>query len=283
MVSSQARRAQVAFAIERGHSKRRACELIGVARSALDYRSVRKERDTPVIEAMKRLARQYPRYGYRRIRIFLKREGHAMSWERAHRLWKAAELQLPQRRPRRRVAGSRPRPLPPSGPNSVWAYDFVFDGCANGQQIKCLTVVDEFTRECLAIDVAGSIRSKRVIEVLARLVSERGAPRYMRSDNGPEFVSQAILAWIVESNIESALIDPGKPWQNGTDESFNGKLRDECLSLEWFRSRHEARVIIETWRRHYNQIRPHSSLEYRTPVEFKRHHDSINPEAAILK
>ncbi len=283
MVSSQARRAQVAFAIERGHSKRRACELIGVARSALDYRSVRKERDTPVIEAMKRLARQYPRYGYRRIRIFLKREGHAMSWERAHRLWKAAALQLPQRRPRRRVAGSRPRPLPPSGPNSVWAYDFVFDGCANGQQIKCLTVVDEFTRECLAIDVAGSIRSKRVIEVLARLVSERGAPRYMRSDNGPEFVSQAILAWIVESNIESALIDPGKPWQNGTDESFNGKLRDECLSLEWFRSRHEARVIIETWRRHYNQIRPHSSLEYRTPVEFKRHHDSINPEAAILK
>ena len=282
-MSSQARRAQVAFAIERGHSKRRACELIGVARSALDYRSVRKERDTPVIEAMKRLARQYPRYGYRRIRIFLKREGHAMSWERAHRLWKAAELQLPQRRPRRRVAGSRPRPLPPSGPNSVWAYDFVFDGCANGQQIKCLTVVDEFTRECLAIDVAGSIRSKRVIEVLARLVSERGAPRYMRSDNGPEFVSQAILAWIVESNIESALIDPGKPWQNGTDESFNGKLRDECLSLEWFRSRHEARVIIETWRRHYNQIRPHSSLEYRTPVEFKRHHDSINPEAAILK
>ena len=283
MVSSQARRAQVAFAIERGHSKRRACELIGVARSALDYRSVRKERDTPVIEAMKRLARQYPRYGYRRIRIFLKREGHAMSWERAHRLWKAAALQLPQRRPRRRVAGSRPRPLPPSGPNSVWAYDFVFDGCANGQQIKCLTVVDEFTRECLAIDVAGSIRSKRVIEVLARLVSERGAPRYMRSDNGPEFVSQAILAWIVESNIESALIDPGKPWQNGTDESFNGKLRDECLSLEWFRSRHEARVIIETWRRHYNQIRPHSSLAYRTPVEFKRHHDSINPEAAILK
>ena len=282
-MSSQARRAQVAFAIERGHSKRRACELIGVARSALDYRSVRKERDTPVIEAMKRLARQYPRYGYRRIRIFLKREGHAMSWERAHRLWKAAALQLPQRRPRRRVAGSRPRPLPPSGPNSVWAYDFVFDGCANGQQIKCLTVVDEFTRECLAIDVAGSIRSKRVIEVLARLVSERGAPRYMRSDNGPEFVSQAILAWIVESNIESALIDPGKPWQNGTDESFNGKLRDECLSLEWFRSRHEARVIIETWRRHYNQIRPHSSLAYRTPVEFKRHHDSINPEAAILK
>lgn len=280
-MSSQVRRSQVALAVERGHSERRACELIGIARSVRGYRPVRAERDAPVIAVMKRLALQYPRYGYRRIRIFLKREGHAMSWERAHRLWKSASLQLPQRRPRRRIAGSRPRPLPPTGPNSVWAYDFVFDASAQGQQIKCLTVIDEFTRECLAIDVAGSIRSRRVIEVLARLVSERGAPRYMRSDNGPEFVSNAILTWIHESNIETALNDPGKPWQNGTDESFNGRLRDECLSLEWFRSRHEARVVIETWRRHYNEVRPHSSLEYRTPVEFRRHHESINPEATF--
>ncbi len=194
---------------------------------------------------MKRLAQQYPRYGYRRIRIFLKREGHTMGWERAHRLWKAAGLQLPRRRPRRRIASSRPRPLPAFAPNSVWAYDFVFDGCANGQQLKCLTIVDEFTRECLAIDVAGSIRSNRVIEILARLVSERGTPAYLRSDNGPEFVSKAILEWVVEANIQIALIDPGKPWQNGTDESFNGKFRDECLSVEWFRSRREAKVIID--------------------------------------
>jgi len=276
-VSSQARREQIAFAIERGHSQRRACELLGVARSLLEYRPVRAERDAPAIAAMKRLAHQYPRYGYRRIRIFLKREGHKMSWQRAHRLWKAAGLQLPQRRPRKRVAGSRPRPLPPFAPNSVWAYDFVFDACANGQQLKCLTVVDEFTRECLAIDVAGSIRSRRVIEVLARLISQRGAPAFLRSDNGPEFVSKAILEWTVEENIEVALIDPGKPWQNGTDESFNGKLRDECLSLEWFRTRREAKVVIEAWRGHYNLVRPHSSLEYRTPVEFRRHHDSINP------
>jgi len=281
-VSSQARRAQVAFAIGRGHSQRRACELLEVPRSLLAYRPVRAERDAPVIEAMKRLAHQYPRYGYRRIRIFLKREGHEMSWQRAHRIWKAAGLQLPQRRPRKRIAGSRPRPLPPFAPNSVWAYDFVFDACANGQQLKCLTVVDEFTRECLAIDVAGSIRSRRVIEVLSRLVSQRGAPRFLRSDNGPEFVSKAILEWIVGSNIEVALIDPGKPWQNGTDESFNGKMRDECLSLEWFRSRREAKVIIGAWCEHYNLVRPHSSLEYRTPIEFRRHHDSINPEA-ILK
>ncbi len=282
MVSSQAKREQVAFAITRGHSKRQACELIGTSRSALAYRSVRAERDAPVLAAMKRLALQYPRYGYRRIRIFLKREGHTMSWQRAHRLWKAAALQLPQRRPRKRVAASRPRPLPAFAPNRVWAYDFVFDACANGQQLKCLTVVDEFTRESLAIDVAGSIRSKRVIEVLARLVSQHGAPAILRSDNGPEFVSKAILEWIVESNIEVALIDPGKPWQNGTDESFNGKFRDECLSVEWFRSRREAKVIIETWRQHYNLVRPHSSLDYRTPVEFRQHHDSITA-GAILK
>jgi putative transposase len=282
VVSSQARRQQIGLAIQRGHSQRQACELLGMSRSALAYRSEKAERDAPVVQAMKRLALQYPRYGYRRIRIFLKREGHAMGWHRAHRLWKSAGLQLPKRRTRRRVAASRPRPLPASGPNSVWAYDFVFDACANGQQIKCLTVIDEFTRECLAIDVAGGIRSKRVIEVLSTLVSQRGAPLFMRSDNGPEFVSRAILEWIVESKIESALIDPGKPWQNGTDESFNGKLRDECLSLEWFRSRREARVIIENWRRHYNAVRPHSSLEYRTPVEFIRHHDSLN-QGAIRK
>jgi putative transposase len=131
------------------------------------------------------------------------------------------------------VSASRPRPAPAYAPNNVWAYDFIFDACANGQQLKCLTVVDEFTRECLAIDVAGSIRSHRVIEVLSRLISERGAPAILRSDNGPEFVSNALLSWILESKIEVALIEPGKPWQNGTDESFNGRFRDECLSIEW--------------------------------------------------
>lgn len=126
-----------------------------------------------------------------------------MGWKRAHRLWQIAELQLPKRRPRRRIAGSRPRPLPPTGPNAVWAYDFVYGACANDQQIKCLTVIDEFTRECLAIDVAGSIRSRRVVEVLTKLVSEWGAPRILRSDNGPEFVSKRILEWIVESRTRT--------------------------------------------------------------------------------
>jgi putative transposase len=280
-VSSQARREQVAFACERGLSKRRACELLDVARSALAYRSVRAERDASPLSAMRRLAEQYPRYGYRRIRIFLRREGHVMSRHRAYRLWRSAGLQLPRRRPRRRVATSRPRPLPATQANHVWAYDFVFDGCANGQTLKCLTVIDEFTRECLAIDVAGSIRSPRVIEVLTQLISARGAPRYLRSDNGPEFVSKAILEWLESEHIETALIDPGKPWQNGADESFNGRFRDECLSLEWFRSRREAKVIIEAWRAHYNAVRPHSSLDYQTPNEFRQHHESINQGATL--
>ena len=145
---------------------------------------------------------------------------------------------------------------------------FVFDHCANGQQLKCLTVTDEFTKEGLAIDVDGRIRSARVIEVLSRLVSTRGAPTFLRSDNGPEFVSKALLSWIVAQGIGTALIEPGKPWQNGVTESFNGKFRDECLSLEWFRSHPEAKVIIETWRQHYNEVRPHSSLGYLTPNEF---------------
>jgi len=136
----------------------------------------------------------------------------------------------------------------------------VFDASASGQQIKCLTVIDEFTRECLAIDVAGSIRSVRVIEVLKRLISMHGAPQFLRSDNGPEFVSHAILEWLGKERIDTEHIDPGKPWQNGDAESFNGKFRDERLSLEWFRSREEARVVIETWRRHYIHVRPHSSL-----------------------
>ena len=155
-----------------------------------------------------------------------------------------------------------------TGPNQVWSYDFVFDHCANGQQLKCLTVTDEFTKEGLAIDVDGRIRSARVIEVLSHLVSARGAPRFLRSDNGPEFVSKALLSWIAAQGIGTALIEPGKPWQNGVVESFNGKFRDECLNLEWFRSRAEAKVIIEAWRRQYNEVRPHSSLGYLTPNEF---------------
>ncbi len=268
-MSVPARRQQVAYGRERGLSARRACTLFSVARSALEYRSRKAAKDASALARMCELSARYPRYGYRRIRIFLGRDGHPMSPGRAYRLWRMARLQVPRKRPRKRIAAAaRPRPQAPIGPNQVWSYDFVFDHCANGQQLKCLTVTDEFTKEGLAIDVAGRIRSTRVVEVLSRLVSERGAPMFLRSDNGPEFVSKALLSWVVAQGIGTALIEPGKPWQNGVAESFNGKLRDECLSLEWFRSRVEAKVIIEEWRRHFNEVRPHSSLGYLTPNEF---------------
>ena len=268
MVSVPARRAGVAYATGKGLSQRRACTLLGVGRSALHYSSTKRAKDAPVLARMAELAAQYPRYGYRRIAIFLGRDGHAMSFGRAHRLWRQARLQVPRKRPRRRVATGRPRPNAPMGANQMWSYDFVFDWCANGQQLKCLTVTDEWTKEGLAIEVDGHIRSSHVIDVLSRLVSERGAPLYLRSDNGPEFVSRALQTWIVDQGIATALIDPGKPWQNGTTESFNGKFRDECLSLEWFRSRAEAKVLIEVWRQHFNTVRPHSSLGYLTPAAF---------------
>lgn len=270
MVSAPLRRQQVALVHARGVSVRRACALLSVARSALHYESRLRTRDAPVLTLMRELAAQYPRYGYRRIQVFLARRGHVMSADRTHRLWRQAGLQVPRKRPRRRVAISRPRPLTPAAANVVWAYDFVFDACANGQQLKCLTVIDEYTRECLAIDVAGSIRSSRVIEVLSKLVSLHGAPTYLRSDNGPEFVSRAVLRWLNGANIETIAIDPGKPWQNGSNESFNGKFRDECLSMQWFKNRTDAKILIETFRQEYNRIRPHSSLNMLTPFEFKQ-------------
>jgi putative transposase len=268
MVTAPMRRRQVAYGMKRGLSQRRACGLFCVARSALSYESTLAVKDAPAVAVMKKLAREYPRFGYRRIAILLRREGFPMSFDRAWRLWRGADLQIPKKRRRRRPASSRPRPTPPQQRHHVWAYDFVFDRCANGQILKCLTVVDEYTRECLAIDVAGRIRSTRVIDQLARLVTLHGAPRYLRSDNGGEFVSRAILKWLTDRQIHTALIDPGKPWQNGLDESFNGKFRDECLNMEWFRSRAEAQVMIEGWRQQYNRHRPHSSLNYLTPNEF---------------
>lgn len=268
MVSAQARREQAHYAIKRGLSHRRACALLGTSRSSLYYRHKMPEKDAPVIEAMRQLSGAYPRFGSRRIKILLQRTGIMLGKERCSRLWAQGGLQVPKKR-RRKLSGTRLRPLPPTGINSVWSYDFVYDACANGQTIKCLTVVDEFTRECLAIDVSGSIRSSRVIEVLSRLMRVHGVPRYLRSDNGPEFVSKSLLEWTARESLVLALTDPGKPWQNGTNESFNGKFRDECLSAEWFRNRLEAKVVIEDWRVQYNTFRPHSSLNYQTPHEFK--------------
>jgi putative transposase len=284
MVSVAARRSGVAYAEGRGLSQRRATALCSTARSSLKYTSRKAAADAAVVARMTELAARYPRFGYRRIQVYLERDGFVMNGKRMHRLWREAKLQLPKKRPRKRIRGrAREEPATPVSSNEVWSYDFVFDHAANGHQLKCLTVVDEGTSEGLAIDVAGSIRSRRVIEVLARLVSERGAPKVLRSDNGPEFVSRALLKWIASEGIESALIEPGKPWQNGLGESFNGKFRDECLSMEWFRNRTDAKIVIEAWRRHYNEVRPHSSLGNLTPAEFKKAISSTRPESAILQ
>ena len=282
MVSAPLRRQQIAYVHARGVSIRRACALLSVARSTLHYESRLATKDAPALAAMCELSAQYPRYGYRRIQIFLARRGYPMSADRTHRLWQKAGLQVPRKRPRRRIAEHRPRPRPATDANQVWAYDFVFDACANGQQLKCLTVIDEYTRECLAIDVAGSIRSGRVIEVLAKLVSLHGAPKYLRSDNGPEFVSRAVLRWLQGANIETIAIDPGKPWQNGSNESFNGNFRDECLSRQWFKNRLDAKILIEDFRRDYNAVRPHSSLNMLTPIEFKQQLLTTIPNALSL-
>ena len=190
MVSAPVRRQQLAYVCQRGRSIRRACALLSVARSTVGYESRLVARDAPAVAVMHELAAQYPRYGYRRIQVFLGRRGHAMSTDRAHRLWRLHKLQVPRKRPRRRVAVSRPRPLSPMAMGQVWAYDFVFDACANGQQLKCLTVVDEFTRECLAIDVAGSIRQAAgdggaVHGHAGDAGRRRGAGREPRTARGP--------------------------------------------------------------------------------------------------
>jgi putative transposase len=268
VVSAPVRRDQVGLARTRGLSQRRACALMSVGRSALRYRSRLAAKSAAARARMLELATLYPRYGYRRIHVFLGRDGHRMSVGRAHRLWARAKLQVPRKAARKRIPSGRPRPHAPTGPDQVWCYDFVFDKAANGEQLKCLTVTDEWTNEGLAIEVAGRLRSADVIDVLARLVASRGAPAHLRSDNGPEFVSRAILKWIVDAGIDSALIDPGKPWQNGKAESFNGKFRDECLNVDYFRSRAEAKAMIEVWRKHYNEVRPHSGIGYLTPNEY---------------
>ena len=230
------------------------------------------ERDEQSLALLKELANKHKRYGYRRICIQARKQGEPMSMNRACRLWNSASLQLPANRKRKRAVEHKPRPLTPDAANQVWAYDFVFDACANGQKLKCLTIIDEFHRESLSIDVQGSIRSGRVIDELARLIALHGAPAYLRSDNGPEFIAKAVKKWLKKNGIKTAYIEPGKPWQNGVNESFNGRLRDECLNMHWFRNRREAKVIVEQWRNEYNTERPHMSLGYLTPLQFKQRH-----------
>lgn len=288
-MSAHARRQQVRFARERGLSCRRACALLRVARSALDYEAKRPARDEKALASLKSVASKYPRYGYRRALVLLGREGVRMNAKRAFRLWRTAGLSLPKRKSRRRVRQGQSRGVVALAVNAVWAMDFVHDACANGQKLKCLTLLDEHTKECLAIDVGRSIRATRVVEVLSQQALRRGLPKHVRCDNGPEFIAHALRRWAEKNGVTLAFSPPGKPWHNGTCESFNGKLRDECLDMEWFHNRDEAVVVIEGWRRHYNEERPHSSIGNQTPAQFAArlcagftHGPEITPAAAGL-
>ena len=243
---------------------------------ALDqHRSTqRKARSTADDEAaltagITELARQYGRYGYRRITALLRAQGWRCNHKRVERIWRREGLKVPARQPKRGRLwlndGSCIR-LRPEQVNHVWAYDFVEDRTRDGRKLRMLNVVDEFSRECLCIRVGRRLKAADVIDVLADLFILRGVPGYIRSDNGPEFVATAVRAWISGVGAKTAFIEPGSPWENGYVESFNGKLRDELLNAEVFHTLAEARVLIEQWRQHYNTQRPHSSLGYRPPA-----------------
>ena len=225
--------------------------------------------EAALTESIIRLAGQYGRYGYRRITALLRAEGWACNHKRVERIWRREGLKVPARQPRRGrlwlADGSCVR-LRPERPNHVWAYDFVEDRTRDGCRFRMLNVVDEFTRECLAIRVGRRLKAADVIDVLSDLFILRGTPGHVRSDNGPEFAATAVKDWISGVGARTAFIEPGSPWENGYVESFNGKLRDELLNMEVFNTLAEAEVLIEGWRRHYNTVRPHSSLRYRPPA-----------------
>lgn len=272
MTSAQHRREAVRQFHARGLSLRRSCALCHISPSSLRYqpRARRRTQNQQLVDRLRTIARQHPRYGYRRAHALVRRDLPTVNVKRIHRLWRQERLSVPCRRSRRRRADRTVcRPLAATRPNHVWTYDFVHDACANGQRLKILTLTDEFTRESLAIEVAPRMRTQQVIHVLEQVIRVRGTPAYLRSDNGPEFVARAVQQWVRQQQIQTAYIEPGSPWQNAYGESFNGRLRDECLNMEWFRNVQEAQVVIARWRRHYNEERPHSSLAYQTPQAFR--------------
>jgi putative transposase len=226
------------------------------------------------------LAQQQPRYGYRRLGILLKRKGELVNHKRVFRIYQAAGLSVKRRQRKRLVRVGQPR-LTASAPNQQWAIDFVHDRLASGRTIRVLTVVDTFTRECLALEVDSCLPSRRVTRALDEVIFERGRPETIRMDNGSELTSRHFLAWGIDRRISLSYIQPGKPVQNAFAESFNGKLRDECLNTSWFANLWEARRRIQLWRDEYNNQRPHSSLGYLTPQEFVEAY--VSREKAVLQ
>ena len=249
-------------------AERRACGLASLSRSTVRYRP-RRSGDQELRERLRELAGERRRFGYRRLHVLLRREGHEVNHKRVYRLYREEGLTVRKRR-RKRVSRAERVPLQaPAGPNQLWTSDFVHDALFWGRKIRMLTVEDAFTREALAIEVDTSLSGVRVARVLDRVTEERGAvPQVLVLDNGPELTSRALDQWAYKRGVRLHFIDPGKPQQNGFIESFNGKLRDECLNEHWFLSLADARRIVEDWRLDYNQNRPHSSLGNLTPEEY---------------
>ncbi len=252
-----------------GVSERRACRALGQHRSVQRYAPRPRPDEDALTAQVVALAGRYGRYGYRRVTALLRRAGWRVNAKRVERIWRREGLKVPRRQPKRGRLwlsdGSCVR-LRPERPNHVWAYDFVQDRTHDGRVLRMLVVVDEFTRECLAIRVGRRLGSDEVLEVLAGLFGARGAPEHVRSDNGPEFAAKAVRGWLARLGVGTLFIEPGSPWENGYCESLNGKLRDELLDREVFHSLGEAQVLTEAWRRHYNAVRPHSALGYRPPA-----------------
>ena len=250
-------------------SQRRACRVLRQPRSTQRRPPHRKEEEERLVKEMVELATQYGRYGYRRITALLRQRGWRVNHKRVERLWRREGLKVPQKQPKRKRLwlndGSCIRRRP-EYKNHVWSYDFVQTRTADGRAVRLLTILDEYTRECLAIRVERKLTSEEVMETLTELFLRRGAPEYLRSDNGPEFVARTLRDWVGRLQVKTLYIEPGSPWENGYIESFNGKLRDELLNRESFDTLREAQVLIEDWRGEYNTRRPHSSLGYQPPV-----------------
>ena len=250
---------------ENAFSERHACGLVLLAVSSYRYRTRRN--DEPLRARLVELAREKPRFGYRRLGVLMRGAGEVVNHKRVHRIYREAGLSL-RRKKRKHCVRAGPPQRVSTGVNQEWALDFVHDAVECGRAIRVLSVVDAYTRECLALEVDTSFASRRVTRVLEGIIAERGHPLAIRCDNGPELTSRHFLAWCVERRIELVHIQPGKPMQNAQVESFNGRLREECLNVSWFQNLFDARRKIAAWRRDYNEERPHSSLDYRTPQEF---------------
>ena len=250
-------------------SERRACKVLGQPVSTQRHIPKVKDDEAALTARIIKLATQYGRYGYRRITALLNHEGWRVNHKRVERIWKSEGLKVPQKQPKRKrlwLDESSCVRLRPLHRNHVWSYDFVMTRTHDGRAVKILTLIDEYSRECLALKVARSLTSQEVIEQLDDLFVTRGLPEHIRSDNGPEFTAKAVREWLKGLGVQTLFIEPGSPWENGYIESFNGKLRDELLNGEIFTTLLEAKVLIEEWRGDYNHVRPHSSLGYKTPV-----------------